>query len=808
MSETNLLSMAYYPFIIDKPLYNYKGRIAYEIKQQYDSLHQKSNTSHIEILKSVSVLRLMALRETEFKMEKTYIERNFGLKRYGTSVEDRLNIFNSILNEGVYERALTEIKNFKTQQEYTNQLVDFQRKTQGIKKSVTSQTKSKELFNLIEQILSVIEKEQERLKDRQKKKQAVSETYQNNLKNYHKDLTAIHDKLKNSPQNITKEELNTAKEKVVKICGLIRNEAYAYIQSIQQMYDALANAIPNVITKTVVQAYDNVLGLGKQSKTNKKTGKVSSTTGVVDETLYNPQKQEWENIIKEFVAELNATEWDAVLNTEEDKWEEKVKQQIMKIFYLKTSNYCTNLGNAIYLKTKELLPSALQEEMNKIGAKEGENSDKYYILSVFNSANQKKYIQEILRAYDYTPNTLKNRIQNYLASKMKIEDIVFTKTNENVSVKFSTGQPDLSKSITQTSVKSYAKGLHGFGWETAYAMMAESIAAKVHQVNKKINVSIDHINSVISNSVENYSVLLTGALNNMKADTILIHGHSGSNIKNLLNEYVKKEEKSVRLSNIEGLEKTFRSLFQDREWEELSENERTELENTDLVFITHKMYKYDTTIKEGFRIEDINLETFDKILKKMSGNSIPNERQMVNEMTFTIANTGKQGKHELLGTALSYGFRTELAALFGNFMFDDVVLHTFLSKYNIGRIHIFMGNNIMIPFSVLIDWLLAAISNFSNVSIGSNKIHGAYKQLSDIVSVTIKNNVINDSETEEEMAPLTREFNQDGSESNEKKLYEKYFEQRLRAVKIKYYILKDFYSKMIDSIDKLHLTKI
>ena len=176
MSETNLLSMAYYPFITDKPLYNYKGRIAYEIKQQYDSLHQKSNTSHIEILKSVSVLRLMALRETEFKMEKTYIERNFGLKRYGTSVEDRLNIFNSILNEGVYERALTEIKNFKTQQEYTNQLVDFQRKTQGIKKSVTSQTKSKELFNLIEQILSVIEKEQERLKDRQKKKQAVSET--------------------------------------------------------------------------------------------------------------------------------------------------------------------------------------------------------------------------------------------------------------------------------------------------------------------------------------------------------------------------------------------------------------------------------------------------------------------------------------------------------------------------------------------------------------------------------------------------------------------------------------------------------
>ena len=302
--------------------------------------------------------------------------------------------------------------------------------------------------------------------------------------------------------------------------------------------------------------------------------------------------------------------------------------------------------------------------------------------------------------------------------------------------------------------------------------MEELVAASEKVDNA--NVEIANIQSQIFL----YANILTARFNNMKADNIVIIGKQGKVFQSLvdkINSFKEDKKKaSVRLQNVNGLKKLLNRFINENPeiLEKIQRNEKIDT-GAHIIFITDKFYREDTRKTSGYGIETgVSLGVFRKLQSK-SDSSI---KDIVQKLSFIMANTGATNKGiQLLGKDIPDNFNTMLATLLGAAMFDDVVLKSTFDKIGVNRVHLFSGNNIYIPFSVILGKLNAAID----------------KVVEDVVKVEFSNLKDKAGSTRDETYTSFRK-ELDNEPKDMPSLYKKYFDYREQNVKVSYHILRTF----------------
>ena len=290
---------------------------------------------------------------------------------------------------------------------------------------------------------------------------------------------------------------------------------------------------------------------------------------------------------------------------------------------------------------------------------------------------------------------------------------------------------------------------------------------------------VDNANTEITNIQSQaflYANILTARFNNMKADNIVVIGKQKgvfTELVNKINSFKEDEEEtSVRLQNVNGLQKLLKDFITENP--KVVENVMNEGKtDTHIIFITDKFYREDTKGDSGYGVETgVNLGTFHE-LQSRSDAFI---KEIIDKISFIIANTGATyGGIQLLGKDLPNNFNTMLATLLGAAMFDDVVLKEDFDKIGINRVHLFSGNNIFVPFSVILGKLNKAIDAV----------------VEDVVKVDISNLKDKVGSTRDETYASFQE-ERDKKPKNISSLYEKYFIYREQNIKVSYHILRKF----------------
>lgn len=799
MNETNLLTMAYYPLNEKRRI----GSVGKSLENEYNNLLNSENTNNIFTTFQFRQ-RLKAMIEMERAAENYLIDDLGGNSKEITSDKDRIEFFNNTLNSTNFTIGINEIRDFaakenaekfsflegaksrvekaisplKSEDWIQNEDKSFREKTKKDKDgTIYERYNRKKLIDDCNHLLDFIKEELEKYSEGlpEEYKKTLKTTASPNIKTFIKVISKNEPTFKNSKDIIVYEEENVyvpkANMKTIRdIKNKITFQVTSYIKSIQRSYGVLDDKIHKAIQDRIKGVTDSVLTEMKkefQTIINDELNSIFEDTNIYLESIQKQITEEREN-------EAEKREATAIGKTITSK---QVIAKINDRILDKIKTFGKEKGTPWSQIRKELITD--KDFLKEIK----ENTSGLPYAGGFDKFKESDWLA-LLDAYDYTENQLQERIMRTIKPILSVaeQEVKITGNQKGFEVE---SPKRAARSFTfkkkleasKDSLLSRRGTLAGSAYEVIVKTSLDRALEELATASQKV----DNANAEIANIQSQtflYANILTARFNNMKADNIVVIGKQHGVFKNLvdkINSFEEdKKQTSVRLQNVNGLEKLLKDFITETpEAVGNAMNERKINTGTHIIFITDKFYREDTRRDSGYGVETgVNLGTFHE-LQSRSDASI---KEIIDKISFVIANTGATyGGIQLLGKDLPNNFNTMLATLLGAAMFDDVVLKGTFDKIGINRVHLFSGNNIFIPFSVILGKLNKAIDAV----------------VEDVVKVEISNLKDKAGSTRDETYTSFQE-ERDKKPKNIPNLYEKYFTYREQNIKISYHILRKF----------------
>lgn len=805
MSETNLLSMTYYPLNERRRI----GSVGKRLENEYDNL--LNNESINNIFKTFHFRqRLKIMIEAERAAEDYLIEDLGGNVKEIKSDKDRIEFFNYTLNSTNFKIGINEIESFakkenaerlsflegaesrvekaisplKSKDWIQNEDKSFREKTKKDKDgTIYERYNRKKLIEdcnyLLDFIKEELEKHSEKLPEEYQK--TLKNTASPNIKTFIKTISKNEPTFKNSKDIIVYEGENVyvpkANMKTIRdIKNKITFQVTSYIKSIQRSYGVLDDKIHKAIQDNIKGVTDSVLAEMKeefQTIINGELKSIFEDTNVylesIQEQIIEERKNEagkrgattiGETITpKQVIAKINDRILDKINSPKEEgtPWSQIRKRLITNDNFLKSIK---------------------------------ENTSGLPYAGGFDKFKESDWLA-LLDAYDYTENQLQERIMRTIKPILSVteQEVKITGNQKGFEVE---SPKRAARSFTfkkkLETIKDSLLSRRGTLAGSAYEVIVKTSLDRALEELATASQKVDNANVEIANIQSQtflYANILTARFNNMKADNIVVIGKQHGVFKNLVDKISSfeedKKQTSVRLQNVNGLEKLLKDFITDNpEAVERATSEGKINTGTHIIFITDKFYREDTRRDSGYGVETgVNLGTFHE-LQSRSDASI---KEIIDKISFVIANTGATyGGIQLLGKDLPNNFNTMLATLLGAAMFDDVVLKGDFDKIGINRVHLFSGNNIYVPFSIVLGKLNKAIDAV----------------VEDVVKIEISNLKDKNGSTRDETF-ISFQEERDKKPKNMPSLYEKYFTYREQNIKVSYHILRKF-SDMIGNL--------
>lgn len=797
MSGTNLLAMAYYPLNEKRRI----GSVGKSLENEYNNLLNSENTNSIFTTFQFRQ-RLRAMIEMERAAEDYLIDDLGGNSKEITSDKDRIEFFNNTLNSTNFTIGINEIRDFAAKENaekisflegaksrvekaisplksgdwIQNEDKSFREKTKKDKDgTIYERYNRKKLIDDCNRLLDFIKEELEKYSEGlpEEYKKTLKTTASPNIKTFIKVISKNELTFKNSKDIIVYEGENIyvpkANMKTIRdIKNKITFQVTSYIKSIQRSYGVLDDKIHKAIQ-------DNIKG--------------------VTDSVLTKMKKDFQTIIND---ELKSIFEDT------NNYLESIQEQIMEERENEAKKKGTTAGETI--TSKQIIAKINDRILDKINSPKEEGTpwsqirkklitDDNFLKSIKENTSGLPYAGgfdkfkesdwlALLDAYDYTENQLQERIMRTIKPILSVteQEVKITGNQKGFEVespKRAARSFTFKKKLetTKDSLLSRRGTLAGSAYEVIVKTSLDRALEELATASEKVDNANVEITNIQSQTFF-FANILTARFNNMKADNIVVIGKQHGVFKNLvdkINSFEEdKKQTSVRLQNVNGLEKLLKDFITENpEAVGNAMNERKINAGTHIIFITDKFYREDTRRDSGYGVETgVNLGTFHE-LQSRSDASI---KEIIDKISFIIANTGATyGGIQLLGKDLPSNFNTMLATLLGAAMFDDVVLKGDFDKIGINRVHLFSGNNIYIPFSVILGKLNKAIDAV----------------VEDVVKVEISNLKEKVGSTRDETYTSFQE-ERDKKPKNIPNLYEKYFVYREQNIKISYHILRKF----------------
>ena len=797
MSGTNLLAMAYYPLNEKRRI----GSVGKGLENEYNNLLNSENTNSIFTTFQFRQ-RLRAMIEMERAAEDYLIEDLGGNPKEIRSDKDRIEFFNSTLNSTNFTIGINEIRDFaakenaerisflegaesrvekaisplKSKDWIQSEDKSFREKTKKDKDgTIYERYNRKKLIDDCNRLLAFIKEELEEYSEELPEgyKKTLKTTASTNIKTF-VEIISKNGLTFNGGKDIIYEGENVYVPKsnmktIRDIKNKITFEVTSYIKSIQRSYGVLDDKIHEAIQSRIKEVTNTVLEEMKknfQKIINDELNSVFEDTNVYLKSIQEQIISEREEAAKKKGGTIGKTITSQQIIT-------KINDNILD----KINNSGGKKGSPWSQIRKKLITD--DDFLKSIK----ENTSGLPYAGGFDKFKESDWLA-LLDAYDYTENQLQERIMRTIKPILSVteQEVKITGNQKGFEVespKRAARSFTFKKKLetTKDSLLSRRGTLAGSAYEIIVKTSLDRALEELATASEKV----DNVNAEITNIQSQtflYANILTARFNNMKADNIVIIGKQHGVFKTLvdkINSFEEdKKQTSVRLQNVNGLEKLLKDFITENpEAVGNATNERKINTGTHIIFITDKFYREDTRRDSGYGVETgVNLRTFHE-LQARSDASI---KEIIDKISFIIANTGTTNRDiQLLGKDLPSNFNTMLATLLGAAMFDDVVLKGDFDKIGINRVHLFSGNNIYIPFSVILGKLNKAIDAV----------------VEDVVKVEISNLKEKVGSTRDETYTSFQE-ERDKKPKNIPNLYEKYFVYREQNIKISYHILRKF----------------